>query len=180
MCDKYAIDVRKDGAVAHDSSNSHTAAAHNADWLENTDYRNVYAKLQWDGEGEFDLAKACHDDTRPEDLNDAQIRSATRVYTALKQAINGDMTHFEAGGIFAGPEWVDLLVWASVKNGLTSVTLPQGLTTIGDWAFDGCTGLTSVTLPDSLTTIGDCAFYGCTGLTDESKTAIRKINKYAI
>ncbi|MBQ0141740.1 MAG: leucine-rich repeat domain-containing protein, partial [Prevotellaceae bacterium] len=48
---------------------------------------------------------------------------------------------------------------------LTSLTLPNSVTTIGDSAFDGCSGLTSVTIPNSVTTIGKYAFYGCDGLT---------------
>ena len=36
---------------------------------------------------------------------------------------------------------------------------------IGDSAFRNCSGLTSITIPDSVTTIGGGAFYGCTGLT---------------
>ena len=59
MCELLATDIRKDGAVAHATNNSHTTAATNAGWPENTDYRTVYAKLQWNGEGEFDLEKAC-------------------------------------------------------------------------------------------------------------------------
>ena len=50
-------------------------------------------------------------------------------------------------------------------SGLTSVTIGNGVTTIGDRAFFGCSGLTSVTIPDSVTTIDDYAFYNCSGLT---------------
>ena len=50
-------------------------------------------------------------------------------------------------------------------SGLTNVTIPVGVTSIGDWAFDGCSGLTSVTIPNSVTSIGDGAFAGCSGLT---------------
>lgn len=46
-----------------------------------------------------------------------------------------------------------------------TLTLPDGVTSIGDAAFSGCTGLTAVALPDSVTTIGSKAFSGCTGLT---------------
>ena len=50
------------------------------------------------------------------------------------------------------------------KN-LTSIIIPDSVTMIGDYAFDGCTSLTSVTIPDSVTSIGGCAFWCCTGLT---------------
>ncbi|MBQ8542590.1 MAG: leucine-rich repeat domain-containing protein, partial [Bacteroidaceae bacterium] len=50
-------------------------------------------------------------------------------------------------------------------TGLTSVTIPNSVTTIGSYAFDGCTGLKTVTIPNSVTTIGSGAFWGCTGLT---------------
>ena len=50
-------------------------------------------------------------------------------------------------------------------SGLTSLTLPAGITTIGGSAFEGCSGLTSLNLPAGITSIGDDAFYGCSGLT---------------
>ena len=48
---------------------------------------------------------------------------------------------------------------------LTSISLPASLTTIGDSAFAYCNKLTSISLPASLTTIGDSAFAFCTTLT---------------
>ena len=50
-------------------------------------------------------------------------------------------------------------------TGLTSVKIPQSVTSIGTYVFYNCTGLTSITIPDSVTSIGQYAFYGCTGLT---------------
>ena len=50
-------------------------------------------------------------------------------------------------------------------SGLTSVTIPNSVTEIGSAAFSGCSGLTSVTIPNSVTSIGGSAFSGCSGLT---------------
>ena len=47
----------------------------------------------------------------------------------------------------------------------TSVTIPDGVTKIGNYAFNGCKALTSVTIPNSVTFIGGSAFYGCEALT---------------
>ena len=50
-------------------------------------------------------------------------------------------------------------------SGLTSITIPNGVTSIGGWAFYRCTGLTSITIPNSVTSIENYAFFYCTGLT---------------
>ena len=50
-------------------------------------------------------------------------------------------------------------------SGLTSITIPDGVTSIGSYAFFGCSGLTSITIPDGVTSIGSYAFSGCSGLT---------------
>ena len=39
------------------------------------------------------------------------------------------------------------------------------VTSIGAWAFEGCSGMTSITIPQSVTSIGGGAFFGCSGLT---------------
>ena len=50
-------------------------------------------------------------------------------------------------------------------TGLTSVTIPNSVTSIDYQAFSYCSGLTSVTIPNSVTSIGQAAFSRCTGLT---------------
>ena len=50
-------------------------------------------------------------------------------------------------------------------SGLTSITIPNSVTSIDSGAFSGCNGLTSVTIPDSVISIGASAFSGCSGLT---------------
>jgi len=59
--------------------------------------------------------------------------------------------------------------YSAFKNctGLTSVTIPDSVNSVGAFAFATytATGLTSVTIGDSVTSIGNYAFRGCTGLT---------------
>ena len=50
-------------------------------------------------------------------------------------------------------------------SSLTSVNIPNSVTTIGYWAFDGCSSLTSVNIPNSVTTIREYAFGFCSSLT---------------
>ena len=50
-------------------------------------------------------------------------------------------------------------------SSLTSITIPESVTSIGNYAFDGCSSLTSITLPDGVTSIEDYAFRSCSSLT---------------
>jgi len=65
-------------------------------------------------------------------------------------------------------------------TGLTSVSIPNSVKSIGNMAFQSCTGLTSVIIPDSVTSIGGSAFHGCTGLTSVSiSNSVTSIGKWA-
>ena len=47
---------------------------------------------------------------------------------------------------------------------ITSLTIPQGVKTIGKQAFTNCSGMTSVAIPASVTSIGELCFDGCSKL----------------
>ena len=50
------------------------------------------------------------------------------------------------------------------KTNIENITLPEGITSIGQWAFYKCVNLKSVTIPDSVTNINSWAFYNCSSL----------------
>ncbi|MBR5727187.1 MAG: leucine-rich repeat domain-containing protein, partial [Muribaculaceae bacterium] len=53
-------------------------------------------------------------------------------------------------------------------QGCKNTTIPNSVTTIGDYAFLNCSGLTSIGIPNNVTSIGKRAFCYCTGLTSVS------------
>ena len=76
---------------------------------------------------------------------------------------------------FVIPETVTEIKAYAFGAGVKSVTIPDSVTSIADYAFYGCTGLKSVTIPDSVESIGNYAFYGCTGLEELTMPASAKI-----
>ena len=48
---------------------------------------------------------------------------------------------------------------------LTSIVIPDGVMSIGESAFTNCSSLTSIVIPDSVNSIGEFAFHGCSSLT---------------
>ena len=54
--------------------------------------------------------------------------------------------------------------WYGQREQIRTIVLPDGLTSISDFAFLDCPNVTSITIPSSVTSIGDYAFAQCTGL----------------
>ena len=68
-----------------------------------------------------------------------------------------------------GSSWMGDISHTFIVNGeeLTNLVVPEGVTSIGERAFYGCSGLTNITLPSSLNIIGDGAFNRCSGLAGD-------------
>ena len=71
-----------------------------------------------------------------------------------------------ADNLFAAVTSVDLRYSErpEIRSSLTSVTMGDGVTRIGHYAFFRCDKLTEIVIPDSVTSIGDLAFQGCSSL----------------
>ena len=63
---------------------------------------------------------------------------------------------------------------------ITELVVPQSMTSIGHYSFEGCSGMTSITIPNSVTSIGDYAFSGCSGLSSVTiPKSVTSIGNYA-
>lgn len=82
-----------------------------------------------------------------------QYGSYNILYEGNPVKFNGDITK------------TDVAVGAFAEcGGLKSITIPSGVTSIGDHAFYNCRNLTSVAIPNSITSIKRETFYGCSKL----------------
>ena len=70
--------------------------------------------------------------------------------------------------------------WYSSRSSITSVTISDGVTSIGNYAFYNCSSMTSVTIPNSVTSIGERAFFRCSSLTSVTiGNSVTSIEDYA-
>lgn len=72
----------------------------------------------------------------------------------------GPMPDYRDGGTSETPPWYPHV------NRISSLTIGEGVTRIGDYAFMLCSFVTKVVIPESVTSMGDWAFLSCTGLQE--------------
>jgi hypothetical protein len=103
--------------------------------------------------------------------NPYTINLQTDDITVIKNALNNATSKYvyldlTGSTITEIPEWA-FYDYATDKGcaTLVGITIPNGVTTIGEGAFGECTSLTSVTIGSGVTSIGESPFYGCTSHT---------------
>ncbi len=114
----------------------------------------------------------------PETIDGYQVSYLTYSALANSQAyINKTLVSFSI------PESVEILGgFPTFVNfsALTSVIVPNGVTSIKPAAFGGCSSLTSVVIPEGVTSIGGEAFYNCSSLTSITlPNSVTTIDTYA-
>ena len=77
---------------------------------------------------------------------------------------NDNANYASVDGVLFNKECTTLILYPVGHDG-TVYQIPEGVTSIGDRAFQGCSSLTSVTIPEGVTSIGSDAFYKCSSLT---------------
>lgn len=78
---------------------------------------------------------------------------------------NGTATSVVIPSTINGVQVKKIGTYAFRSNGITSITIPDGVTSIEDCAFENCGRLTSINIPNSVTSIGTDAFGNCFALT---------------
>ena len=127
---------------------------------------------------ETKLLKEKQQEVKPEEpVAETKPTEAVSVDPNLKYETEGDAVTItgcdkKASGALIIPATIDGNPVTSIGNyaffgcsSLTSITIGDGVTSIGNSAFYYCTILTSITIPDSVTSIGEKAFSGCKGLS---------------
>ena len=77
----------------------------------------------------------------------------------------GNLTVSGTGEMYDFGRYENQAPWKEYAESIKTVTLEEGVTTLGKFTFMECTNLTTVTLPDTLTILGESAFRNCGELT---------------
>ena len=117
----------------------------------------------WDTDGDGELSKE----------EAAAVNTLGTVFSS-----NTTITSFDELHYFTGVTSLES-TFSGCSN-LTSVMIPNSVTSIGGRAFNYCSSLTSISIPNSVTSIGNSAFYNCYNLTSISiPNSVTSIGTYA-
>ena len=98
--------------------------------------------------------------------------------------LSGDTLTISGSGNMAdymcSPYNITSAPWGIYSASIQTVIINNGVTSIGECAFDGCRNLISVDIPNSVTSIGELAFCGCRSLTSLNiPNSVTSIGNYA-
>ena len=110
------------------------------------------------------------------ELSEAEAAAVTSIGSVFQN--NKEITSFNELQYFTGLTSIGSAFYSC--SSLTSVSIPDGVTSIGSSAFEDCSSLTSITIPDGVTSIESCTFRWCSSLTSVSiPDGVTSIGEYA-
>lgn len=120
-------------------------------------------------------------------LTDLQVAAANPYFTVSDGYLTSKdgkrlLFSMKRSGVLVIPEGIEHVDDYTFMNmtGITSVTLPSSVRSLGEIAFYMCSGITELNLGDGLERIGRMCFQGCTGLTSvEFPSSMRVLGKQA-
>lgn len=80
--------------------------------------------------------------------------------TYLVEAMDKTLTSYS---IRSGTRWIGENAFKDCQN-LSTIDLPNSVTSLGSRAYAGCTNLTSISVPDNVTILGERVFSGCSNV----------------
>ena len=103
--------------------------------------------------------------------------------SGLKKAVVSDLAtwcNIRFEGSYANPLFNAKHLYSDENTEIKDLVIPNSVTSIGGYAFSGCSGLTSITIPNNVTSIGDAAFSSCSNLTSiEIPSCVTSIGQQA-
>ena len=103
--------------------------------------------------------------------------------SGLKKVIIKDIAAWcgiKFGGYYSNPLYYAEHMYSDENTEITNLAIPNGVTSIGKYAFYRCKGLTSVIIPNSVTSIEMSTFRNCSGLTSVTiPNSVTSIGDYA-
>ena len=128
-----------------------------------------------------------------EDDGDEKVEESYQ-YEYFTYGVSGEGTYEITGFTYGGTAFIDVVIPAVISGRevtgiaadafkavktLRSVTIPSGITYIGQYAFYDCDNITTVVIPDTVTSVGVGAFEGCDKLASVTlSNGLAKISKY--
>ncbi len=111
------------------------------------------------------------------ELSEAEAAAVTDLGTVFQGKTS--IASFDELQYFTGLEIIQMDAFSRC-SGLTSIVIPNSVTSIGSYAFLACSSLTSITIPNSVTEIGFYTFASCSSLTSVTiGTGLTSIDNYA-
>ena len=160
--------------------NSDDFVTPNVSYVEDTDvvYYSPNDLIIMTSESNPEVMKVCYNQgwaKSPSEMYASEAAKVTSIGTAFESLGNGGSDSGYSGSnisfTFSFDEFkyftgVDSIVnKAFERSNIVSITIPNSVTSIGEYAFSDCSSLTSITIPNSVTSIGDDAFIDCSSLT---------------